>query len=102
MVQARSPPEWHSSSSWRPSSVVSELTDYLRQLPWVKEVHVRVREEGHVFFGEAFVEVDPKFEYLADQVEAAIHGCIDLDWRLHDMMISPVKSLEQEHVRSRD
>jgi divalent metal cation (Fe/Co/Zn/Cd) transporter len=79
-----------------------DLTDYLNRLPWVKDAAVRVREEGHVFFGEAFVEVDQRFDHLADQVESAIHGCIDLDWRLHDMMIVPVKSLEQEHVRSGD
>jgi divalent metal cation (Fe/Co/Zn/Cd) transporter len=79
-----------------------ELTDYLNRLPWVKNAAVRVREEGHVFFGEAFVQVEQGFDDLPEQVEAAIHGCIDLDWRLHDMMIVPVKSLEQEHVRSRD
>jgi divalent metal cation (Fe/Co/Zn/Cd) transporter len=78
----------------------NKLADYLKQLPWVKNAEVRVREEGHVFFGEAFVEVDQQFDYLADQVEAAIHGCIDVDWRMHDMMIVPVKSLEQEHIRS--
>src|SRR3954447_2982903 len=79
----------------------NKLADYLKQLPWVKNAEVRVREEGHVFFGEAFVEVDQQFDYLADQVEAAIHGCIDVDWRMHDMMIVPVKSLKQEHVMSR-
>jgi divalent metal cation (Fe/Co/Zn/Cd) transporter len=77
-----------------------ELTGYLNRLPWVKNAEVRVREEGHVFFGEAFVEVHREFDDLPDKVEAAIHGCIDLDWRLHDMMLVPVRSLKQEHVRS--
>ena len=67
----------------------------LRGMSWVKDAQVRMREEGHVFFGEAFV-VPRSDDSLTDKIKRATEQLKDLDWRLHDLVLTPVKQLPQE------
>src|SRR5919107_2887152 len=60
-----------------------KLASMLKDLNWVKEVDLRLREEGQVFYGEAFV-VPSDSENLLVNVEDALKGAYDLDWRIHD------------------
>ncbi len=79
-----------------------KLTSMLKGLNWVKEVDLRLREEGQVFYGEAFV-VPSDSENLLENVEDALKGAYDLDWRIHDLAITPVSSLmEAVRVADRD
>ena len=65
----------------------------LEDLPWVREAQVRLREEGHVYFGEAFV-VPRTEDGLVRKIEEAVEGLHALDWRLHDIVITPVARLD--------
>ena len=75
----------HKSNDPLPVRVENEL----KKLPWVADARVRLREEGHVYFGDAMVI--PRSEgNLVSEIGAAremIHG---LDWKLHDVVVMPV------------
>jgi cation diffusion facilitator family transporter len=83
-----------------PTTVERDRTDPLRdrlvkmlnELDWVKEAEVRLREEGQVYFGEAFV-VPSDQEDLAGKVEDALDKARGLDWRVYDLTIMPVREL---------
>jgi cation diffusion facilitator family transporter len=72
-----------------------ELVSMLQNLDWVDEAEVRLREEGQVYFGEAFV-VPSDTANLAENIEDALEQAHDLDWRIHDLAIMPVRRLEGE------
>jgi hypothetical protein len=78
------------------SSEVDPLPDrvqeYLKQMPWIEDAQVRMREQGHVYFGEAFV-VASEEENLAERLYHATQECAALDWRIHDFVIVLVPSL---------
>ena len=78
-----------------PERVRSEL----RTISWVKDAQVRMREEGHVFFGEAFV-VPRSDELLTSRIAKATDQVKALDWRLHDLVITPVKELPVDEERA--
>jgi divalent metal cation (Fe/Co/Zn/Cd) transporter len=65
---------------------------YLRGLDWVEDAEVRMREDGHVFFGEAFV-VPRNTENLVANVEQAVEDAKSLNWRLHELVIMPAARL---------
>ena len=71
-----------------PARVETEL----RKLPWVDDAHVRMREDGHVFYGEAFVVASDERGLVA-KVESAVTDMKALDWRLHDLVVMPVAEL---------
>jgi divalent metal cation (Fe/Co/Zn/Cd) transporter len=81
------------------SEVPAALEDALRGLDWVRAAEVRLREEGHVFVGEAFLEIAA---FAADDVAAHLRRAHDIaqsvDWRVHDivMTVVPAGTLEQE------
>lgn len=66
---------------------------YLRQLPWVRDAEVRMREEGHVYFGEGFL-VPAETQDLVNKLQQATLDCAALDWRIHDFVLVPVTSLD--------
>jgi cation diffusion facilitator family transporter len=86
----------------RPMSVAGDTQDplparvqtELEKMTWVKEARVRMREEGHVYYGEAFV-VPADNNDLPGRIEDAIKRLQSLDWRLYDIVISPVPQLEE-------
>jgi cation diffusion facilitator family transporter len=69
-----------------------KLVSMLQDLDWVDEVEVRLREEGQVYFGEAFV-VPSDSANLTAKIEDALEQARDLDWRIHDLAIMPVRRL---------
>jgi divalent metal cation (Fe/Co/Zn/Cd) transporter len=70
----------------------ARIIAYLKGLDWVKEVKVRLREEGHVFFGNAMV-VPSDRRGLTGKLRKAVEGVKALDWRIYDFSIMPVDSL---------
>jgi cation diffusion facilitator family transporter len=67
---------------------------FLRQ-PWVAEAEVRVREDGHMLFADALVV--PRTErHLVDHIAEATEEALELDWRLHDLVVMPVRELPRE------
>lgn len=85
----------------RPSDVENKQKDpipdkvqqELEKLDWVAQARVRLREDGDTLTGEAFVV--PRDEgNLLDKLKQAADLAHSLDWRLHDVNIVPVRSLE--------
>ncbi len=76
-----------------PDELPEKIRRRLKLLPWVKDAAVRMREEGHVYFGEAFVV--PRDETnLAAKLQHASQVCRDLNWRVHELVIMPTPALE--------
>ena len=64
--------------------VPDEVQRELEKLDWVRAARVRLREDGDVLTGEAFVV--PRDEHrLMDRVKQATDLANSLDWRLHDV-----------------
>jgi cation diffusion facilitator family transporter len=70
----------------------SRVENELRKHPWVEDARARLREEGHVYFGEVFV-VPATDRDLVRNLERAHQQLHDLDWRLHDVVVTPVRVL---------
>ena len=64
----------------------------LRAMDWVADADVRLREEGHLLTGEAFV-VPRSEEGLLERLEEATRTLRGLDWRLYDLSLVPVRTL---------
>jgi cation diffusion facilitator family transporter len=78
----------HSRADPLPKRIEHEL----RALRWVRDAEVRLREEGHVFIGEAFV-VPVDDEDLVGRLDRANQQLRKLDWRLHELVIAPVPEI---------
>lgn len=80
----------HSAADPLPARIENEL----KKLDWVRDARVRMREEGHVIFGEALV-VARHEEGLTTNIEEANERLRNVDWRMHDLVIMPVADLEE-------
>ena len=77
----------------KPLPLVDEVRRHLEALPWVTVAEVRLREEGHVLVGEAFlVPSEPRTD-LPELIERTGRDLEDLDWRLHDVSVVVLASL---------
>jgi divalent metal cation (Fe/Co/Zn/Cd) transporter len=65
---------------------------YLKGLDWVDDADVRIRDGGHAFTGEAFV-VPKDGRDMVTRLEDAVEGARALDWRMLDLTIMPVATL---------
>ena len=69
--------------------LIEEVKKIVLKESWINSVHMRFREQGHVFFGEVFIEVKQlnvnptKILSLKNKIEG-------LHWRLHDITIMPM------------
>ena len=64
----------------------ARLATELKQLRWVKDAEVRLREDGHVFIGEAFLTPTGAGDPAA-RVKEALDVAERLDWRLQDLTV---------------
>ncbi len=72
-----------------PARVETEM----ERLPWVDRARARLREEGHVYFGEVFVV--PRGDRVETHaLDAATAMLLRLDWRLYDVVVVPVGAIE--------
>src|SRR4051794_8343280 len=85
----------------RPSAVETKennptpdrIQQRLEQLDWVRGARVRLREDGDVLTGEAFVV--PRDEHdLVARLQQAAAVASEVDWRVHDVNVVPVRTLE--------
>ena len=77
------------------------IKNELMLLDWVKDAEVRLRESGHVFIGEAFV-VPVDNDDLVGRIERADEHLLDLDWRLHELVITPVSQIHRPEPAGED
>ena len=79
----------------RAEGVVTKIENQLRSRDWVEEVRVRVREEGHVFYGDALVVVGGGDGNIVRKIQEATEEVKALDWRIYDFLITPCETREQ-------
>ena len=68
---------------------IVQVDEYLRALDWVADAGSRVRDQGHVFHVESFV-VPRRGKMPRSTSSRARDGCIELDWKVEDIVIVPV------------
>lgn len=73
--------------------VPEDIAAHLRALSWVEDVAVRMRDEGHVLMGEAFIVVKAATPQLVEKLERAGDEAKALDWRVQELVLVPVSSL---------
>lgn len=78
----------------RTDPLLDELEAWFEDLEWVERVRVRLRPEGQVYFGEAFVVPHDGTDLLS-RIEEATRGAHELDWRIYDIVVAPVESLPE-------
>lgn len=72
------------------------VRDSLLALDWIADAQVRLREDGHVVFGEAFVV--PKTErHLVGKIDDAAKRIEAMDWRLQSVTITVLPSIEADY-----
>jgi cation diffusion facilitator family transporter len=76
-----------------PTRVETEL----KNLSWVRDARVRMREDGHVFFGEALVVPTGESD-LVSKLQDATDRMKALDWRLYDLVVMPVSELPDDRA----
>jgi divalent metal cation (Fe/Co/Zn/Cd) transporter len=85
----------------RPSDIESQKEDpaidtlqqALERLDWIARARVRLREDGDVLSGEVFIE--PRDDRnLLDRMAEARNLAMSIDWRLHDVSMVPVRSVD--------
>ncbi|MDD7960950.1 cation diffusion facilitator family transporter [Microbacterium thalli] len=79
----------------QPHPLAGRVDAYLAGLPWVSSVGSRVRDEGHVFHIEAFIVPTGDDELTLERLEAARAGCVELDWKVQDIVLVPVTELPE-------
>jgi cation diffusion facilitator family transporter len=85
----------------RPDPLPLWVKNELMLMDWVKDAEVRLREAGHVFNGEAFV-VPVDDEDLVGRIARANQHLLDLDWRLHELVITPVSEIHRPEPAGED
>lgn len=70
------------------------LDAFFSALPWVRSHAIRLRDEGDVCVGEAFVVVE-EGPHLAERIAQAARDARALDFRLYDLVVMPVPSLDE-------
>jgi len=78
--------------------LMQQVKDYLLRKKWVREVEVRFREEGHIYVGEGFVVPEPgQADNLTQLIADTTEQITQINWRIHEFTIMPVKELPQNH-----
>ena len=81
--------------------VGDRITDFIKRQPWVDDVIVRVRERGRELTAEAHV-VPRSAEISIDEVSRTGKLACDLDPRLADVTIAPVKAMPDDVAKARE
>lgn len=81
-----------------PHPIGGRIDSYLTGLDWVVEARSRIRDEGHVFHVESFVVTTQGRPPSLQILKQAREACIDMDWKVQDMVIIPVAELPEEFL----
>ena len=76
-------------------TIREQLQEKIEKLDWVEQASVRLREEGDVLNGEAYVVFKDE-NHLLDKLEQVYDAIANSDWRLYDVPVVPVRSLKAE------
>lgn len=73
--------------------LVGEVRRCVAGWDWIESAAVRMRESGHLLSVEVLA-VPRTRERVVEHVEASVDALRDLDWKLCDVVVSPVAELE--------
>lgn len=76
-----------------PDHLPEQLRRRLQELDWVAAADVRLRQEGDLLSGEAFL-VPRNDNHLLDHLQEASDAIKACHWRFYDVTVVPLKSLE--------
>jgi divalent metal cation (Fe/Co/Zn/Cd) transporter len=79
----------------QPEELPERMRDALNRMDWVEAADVRLREAGHVFFGEVYI-VPRAGQDLIERARQVKRELGELDWRIHDLTVDFVGSLDEE------
>jgi cation diffusion facilitator family transporter len=85
-------PKLHDESM--PHPVVEQIKQEVAAVPWIQEAAVRMREHGHLLTGDIWVVTTGHDDGLPERLERLGERLHALDWRVHDVALAPVASLE--------
>ncbi len=71
-----------------PEPLPDELRDWVERLDWVESATVRLREVGHLFYGDVFVTVRGEPADLPRKIQRAMEDAKSINWRLHEITIT--------------
>jgi divalent metal cation (Fe/Co/Zn/Cd) transporter len=71
----------------RDEVLIEDVKRHLLELDWVAQAEVRLREEGHVVFGEATV-VARSTDDIGGKLTKARQAIRQRHWRMHDLTIT--------------
>jgi cation diffusion facilitator family transporter len=77
-----------------PHPAVERIKQELQGIDWLVEAAVRFREHGHLVSGTIWVVPTDPGGPMTDRLEGLATRLHDLDWRVHDVVVAPVTSLE--------
>ncbi|GIM65811.1 hypothetical protein Pve01_95580 [Planomonospora venezuelensis] len=78
-----------------PHPLTDRVDEVLSRLSWVDDSRSRVRDQGHVFHVESFVRPVSGRTPTLEQLEAAADVLRELDWKVHDVVVVPVRDLPE-------
>ena len=71
--------------------LVEEVKQAVSKWPWVREVEVRFREAGQIYFGQ--VVVVPSDNFSIKDIEEGYEKIRKMHWKIYDVSIDPVEEL---------
>ena len=85
-------PKTHDES--QPDPVIEQIKQELAAVEWIAEAAVRMREQGHLLSGDVWIVPAGGEQGLTERLEQLGDRLNRLDWRVHDVALAPVTSLE--------
>jgi cation diffusion facilitator family transporter len=79
----------------KPHPLPDRILAGVRDLDWVADAYLRIREEGHVFAGELLVVPASDVADLVPKLEGLGEWARSMDWRMHDLVVAPVTKIEK-------
>lgn len=84
------------TDSKQPHELIAEVRDILLKLNWVAAADVRMRDQGQVFYTEAFVVPQRGHTPSLEELENTRNKLSAMDWKLHDLVLIPTAELPEE------
>jgi cation diffusion facilitator family transporter len=76
----------------KPDPVVDRIEAELAATDWIRIAVVRTREQGHLIAANLLVVARDGAD--EERIEALIEHVLAVDWRVHDVTITPVRSID--------
>lgn len=74
--------------------LVEKVRLKLLEMEGIEDASVRLREEGHIYTGIGFIQMHSE-DHMVERIEKATETIKNLDWRLHEFILMPVKEIKR-------